>query len=122
MTVTGKKPYDLKERTREFALRIIRLYSSLPKDTVSQIIGKQLLRSGTSIGANYREATRSRSRSELISKMEVSIQELSEAEYWMELIVEASLVRANRLRDIRQEATELNAILSSGVRTLKAKS
>jgi four helix bundle protein len=75
---------DLRARTKAFALRIIRLYSSLPKITEAQVLGKQLLRSGTSVGAHYREATRARSPAEFISKIEVGLQELEETVYWLE--------------------------------------
>ena len=74
----GGKPEDLRTRTKRFALRVIRLYSSLPKKTEAQVIGKQLLRSGTSVGAHYREAVRSRSDAEFISKLEGGLQELEE--------------------------------------------
>lgn len=78
---------DLKIRTKQFALRIIRLYSALPDTTEAQVIGKQILRSGTSVGAHYHEGIRSRSKAEFISKLEGGLQELEETVYWMELIV-----------------------------------
>jgi len=81
------KEFDLKLRTKQFALRIIKLFSSLPKTAVAQVIGKQVLRSGTSVGAQYREACRSRSNSEFISKMTSSLQELDETTYWLDLLV-----------------------------------
>jgi len=74
----GDKPADLKTRTRQFALRVIRLYSSLPKSCEAQVIGRQLLRAGTSVGAHYREAVRSRSNAEFVSKIEAGLQELEE--------------------------------------------
>ena len=90
---------DLKERTRTFALRIIRLYSALPQTAEAQIIGKQLLRSGTSVGAHYREGTRARSDAEFISKIEGGLQELEESCYWMELLIDAEIIPQNRLTD-----------------------
>ena len=102
---------DLKERTKEFALRIIRLYGVLPKTTAAQIIGKQALRSGTSVGAHYHEAQRSRSNAELISKIEGALQEMDETAYWLELLADSGIVRADRLADLRREADELTAIL-----------
>ena len=78
-------PWDLKQRTKQFALRIIHLYSALPKSTPSQVIGKQLIRSGTSAGAHYREASRARSTAEFVSKIEGGLQELEETSYWIEL-------------------------------------
>jgi four helix bundle protein len=82
-----KKEDDLKVRTKHFALRIIRLFSSLPKTAEAQVLGKQLLRSGTSVGANYREAYRARSKSEFIAKCGDSIRELEESAYWLELFL-----------------------------------
>lgn len=83
---------DLKTRTKRFALSVIRLYSSLPKTTVAQIIGKQVVRSGTSVGAHYHEAIRARSPAEFISKVEVGLQELEETIYWIDLLCEAQIV------------------------------
>ena len=77
------KPVDLKLRTKQFALRIIRLYSAMPKSAVAQVLGKQMLRSATSVGAHYREATRSRSNAEFISKIQGGLQELEETSYWL---------------------------------------
>jgi four helix bundle protein len=115
------KPQDLKQRTKAFALRIIRLFAALPKTSEAQVIGKQLLRSGTSVGAHYREATRSRSTAEFISKLEGGLQELEESAYWLELLVESEMVAPNRLSDLQQEAEELTAILVTCVKNAKAK-
>ena len=84
---------DLKQRTKEFALRIVRLYVALPKTTESQVLGKQLLRSGTSVGAHYREAQRAKSNADFISKIEGGLQELDETCYWLELISEVKDIR-----------------------------
>src|SRR5689334_14327084 len=86
------KQRDLRIRTKKFALRIIRLYASLPKTTEAQVIGKQVLRSGTSPGAHYCEAMRARSVAEFISKIEGALQELEETIYWLELLIEAEIV------------------------------
>ena len=115
------EPVDLKLRTREFALRIVRLYSALPKTTVAQIIGKQLLRSGTSVGAHYREGTRGRSDAEFISKLEGGLQELEEALYWMELIVASEIFSEGQMKDMMNEADELAAILTTCVKNVKKK-
>jgi four helix bundle protein len=106
-------------RTKQFALRIIRLYSELPENVPAQVLGRQVLRSATSMGAHYREATRARSRAEFISKMQVGIQELDETMYWLELIVEAGLIQENRLMPLIQESQELLAILVASVQTAK---
>ena len=83
-----EKQQDLGVRTKMFALQIIRLYSSLPKTTVAQVIGKQVLRSGTSVGAHYREARRAKSDADFINKIEGGLQELDETGYWLELLAE----------------------------------
>jgi four helix bundle protein len=112
---------SLAERTKAFALRIIRVFSALPRTEVGRVIGRQMLRSGTSVGAHGREAFRSRSDAELISKIEVAIQELDETMYWMELLVEAEIVSPRRLQPLHDEADELMAILVSSVKTIKAR-
>ena len=89
---------DLGDRTRDFALRVIRLYSALPKTTEAQVIRKQLLRSGTSVGAHWREGRRARSDAEFISKIEGGLQELEESLYWMELLVQSGVVQADRMK------------------------
>src|SRR5437867_2362088 len=108
--VNTKQPMDLKVRTKQFALRIIRLYGALPQTTVGQTIGKQLLRSGTSVGAQYREGFRSRSDAEIISKWECALQELEETAYWIELLVEAGIVAESKLSVLMGECNELTAI------------
>ena len=110
---------DLKKRTKDFALRIIRVYSSLPKETVAQVIGKQVLRSGTSVGAHYREACRSRSHAEFISKIEGGLQELEETVYWLELLIESGLISQSRLNLLLHESDELIAILVASVKKAK---
>jgi four helix bundle protein len=106
-------------RTKGFALRIIKLYGALPKSTEAQVIGKQVLRSGTSVGAHYREAFRSRSDAEFISKTEVGIQEIEETIYWLELLVESGIVPKPKLAALLSEANELIAIFTTCVKTVK---
>jgi four helix bundle protein len=105
-----KAERDLAVRTKDFALQIIRLFSGLPKTTEAQVIGRQVLRSGTSVGANYREAYRGRSKAEFISKCGDCLREIEETAYWLELLTEANLVGTERLEPIRQECRELIAI------------
>ena len=112
-----KENGDLRMRTKEFALRIIRLYAALPKTTEAQVIGKQVLRSGTSVGAHYREAYRSRSDAEYIAKIRGGLQELEETSYWLELLGDAAIVNGDRLAELRDEAEELTAILVACSRT-----
>lgn len=109
------------ERTKLFAVRIIRLYSSLPKSTEAQVLGKQLLRSGTSVGAQVREGNRSRSDAEMISKTEGALQELEETMYWLELLADTDIIKKERLTDLIKEADELTAILVASAKTLKAR-
>jgi four helix bundle protein len=94
---SGDPKNDLRERTKSFALRIIRMFSALPKKTEAQVLGRQVLRSGTSVGANYREAFRARSKPEFISKCGDCLKEVEETAYWLELLVEAELVAAKKL-------------------------
>ena len=112
---------DLQVRTKSFALRIVRLYCSLPKTTEAQVLGKQMLRSGTSVGAHYREAMRARSVAEFISKIEGGLQKLEETCYWLELLIESGIVPETRLNDLRREAGEVTAMLVASVRTAKGK-
>ncbi|HJX24661.1 MAG TPA: four helix bundle protein [Chthoniobacterales bacterium] len=105
-----KEDKDLRDRTKNFALRIIRTFSTVPKTTEAQVLGRQLLRSGTSVGANYREAFRGRSKAEFIAKCGDSLRELEETAYWLELLVDAKIISAENLSPIRQECDELIAI------------
>ncbi|WP_133511492.1 four helix bundle protein [Candidatus Thiosymbion oneisti] len=107
------------ERTKAFALRIIRLYSSLPKTVEAQVIGKQVLRSGTSVGVQVREGKRSRSDAEMISKTEGALQELEETIYWLELLVDSGIIKAELLAALMAEADELTAILVTSAKTIK---
>ena len=105
-----RKQRDLIDRTKKYALRIIKLYSALPKDTISQTLGKQLLRSGTSVGANYREGHRGRSKAEFFAKLGDSLRELEESAYWLELLEEANIFPVERLAELMDETNQLTAI------------
>ena len=111
----------MKTRTKAFALRIIKLYVALPKRTEAQVMGKQVLRSGTSVGAHYRESLRARSNAEVISKIEGGLQELEQTQYWLELLAESGTVPEDRLSSLLQEADELTAILVTCVKKVKAR-
>lgn len=111
---------DLRERTTAFALRVVRMYAALPKTTEAQVLGKQVLRSGTSVGANYREAFRARSRAEFVSKCGDCLREIEETSYWLELLVESDAVAAGKLQDLRSECDELTAIFVSIVKSSKS--
>jgi four helix bundle protein len=112
---------NLKNRTKDFALEIIRLYCSLPKTPVAQVLGKQLLKSGTSPGAHYREALRARSTAEFISKLEGGLQELEETAYWSELLVESEIVQKDVMNPLLTETDELTAMFTASVITAKKK-
>ena len=118
-TMNDLERRDLRKRTKVFALRIIRLYASLPKSTEAQVLGKQVLRSGTSVGAHYREAKRARSTAEFISKIEGALQELDETIYWLELLTESGIVPEGRLTNLKTEAEELMKMLVSSAKTAK---
>jgi four helix bundle protein len=115
----SKQPLDLRVRTRLFALRTIRLFSALPKSEVGKAFGRQVLRSGTSVGAHYREGCRARSDAEFISKLEGGCQEFEETLYWLELISHAGLIKPQRLKGVVQEANELMAIFTTIIRGRK---
>jgi len=110
---------DLRERTTDFALRIVNMYSSLPKSTVAQTLGKQALRSGTSVGAQYREGQRAKSDADFINKLESVLQEADETAYWLELLVRAKIVPASKLESLRKEIDEIIAILVTIVTKVK---
>ena len=113
----------MKERTKAFALRIVRLSRSLPESKQAQIIGTQLLRSGTSVGANYRAVCRARSRPDFIAKLGVVIEEADESAYWLELLADTGLVKHEKLDSLLKEARELTAIFNAArITALKNKS
>jgi four helix bundle protein len=114
-----EQPSDLQWRTKQYALRIIRLFSALPKTPEAQVIGRQLLRSGTSVGAHYREAKRARSNAEFVSKLDIALQELDETGYWIELLAESGLVVSDQLSSIANETEQLIAIFTSIVKKVK---
>ncbi len=112
---------DLRERTKQFALRIIKLYVALPSRGVGKVLGVQVLKAGTSVGAHYREAQRAKSNADFISKIEGALQELDETGYWLELLAEGNVLPATRLTALRQEVEELVSILVTIVKKVKAK-
>jgi len=117
--MNGRRGEDLAQRTKQFALRIIRVYAKLPRSGAAETIGKQLLRSGTSVGAQYREAMRARSSAEFVSKTAAALQELEETSYWIELLGDAEIISASRLADLQKESNELIAILVASIKTAK---
>ncbi len=114
------EPRDLKERTQAFALRVIRMVRALPTNQEGKVLGNQLLRSATSVGANYRSALRGKSKADFIAKLAIAEEEADECCYWIELIMSAGLLPENKLEPLLAEAKELTAILTAAGKTAKA--
>jgi four helix bundle protein len=111
---------DLRLRTKQFALRVIRLFAALPRRPEADVIGRQILRSGTSVGANFREAHRARSDAEFISKLGDCLKELDETCYWLELLIDAEIVAVDRLSPLLEECNQLMAILTTIAKKVKS--
>ena len=118
-TSVGSRAQNLLLRTKTFALAVIRLCSDMPRISVAQVLGRQLLRSATSVGAQYREAQRAKSIADFLSKTEGALQEVAEAEYWLELIDDSGIDNSTAIKDLRAEADELVAIFVAITRTAK---
>jgi four helix bundle protein len=110
---------DLRRRLKDFALRIIRLCAELPQNNVGWVLGKQILKSGTSIGANYCEAQRASSRAHFVSILEIALRESDETKYWLELLAESGVIDPERLIPITKECDEIIRILASSVKSSK---
>ena len=110
---------EMKWRTKRFGLRVMKLTDALPDTHGGKTIARQILRSGTSVGANYRSAVRARSKKEFISKLGVSLEECDESAYWLELIVEGELLPANKVSDLQKESDELCRILYTTIQSTK---
>jgi len=112
---------DFKNRTKQAALRIIRLVEALPKTKTAQTIGGQLLRCGTSVGANYRAACRGKSPADVIAKLGIVEEEADESIYWLELLIEAKIIPESRLRPLMGEMEELLRMTVASIKTLRAR-
>jgi four helix bundle protein len=112
---------ELKKRTKQFAIRIVRLYQALPKRDEARVIGKQALRSGTSVAANYRAVCRARSKAEFVAKIGVVVEEIDETVFWLELLVETGIVAQSRMESLQKEATELLAIFAASQHTARSR-
>jgi four helix bundle protein len=118
----GKEIRDLRGRTKDFALRTVRLYQALPKgDGVAQVLGRQLLRSGTSVAAHYREACRAKSNPDFIYKLEGGLQELDETDLWLELLGDAGTMKSSRIKPLRAEVDELISIFVTMIRKIQGR-
>jgi four helix bundle protein len=113
---------ELKKRTKEYALRIIKLVEALPKTTTGRAIGNQLIRSGTSIGANYRAALRGRSKAEFIAKLGIVIEEADESEFWLDIITESKLLKEELVNPLLKETNEIISIMVVTSKSAKIKS
>jgi len=118
--MTGEKD-DLRKRTKRFALPVIKVYETLCRSGSAQVLGHQLLRSGTSVGANFREAHRARSNAEFVSKVGDSLRELEETAYWLELLAELGTVTQQKLALLLDETSQLTAILTSIAKRVRAR-
>lgn len=112
---------EMKARTRKFALRVLKLVESLPNTRSGNIIGKQLLRCGTSVGANYRAACRAKSKADFISKLSIVEEEADESIYWMELLVAAAIMKENLIENLIDEANQIVSIIVKSIKTSKLK-
>ncbi len=113
---------EMKKRTRAFALRIIRLVEALPKTRTAEVLGKQLLRCGTSVGANYRAACRAKSPADFIAKMGIVEEEADETIYWIELLIESEQINNERVNGLLEEANQIVAIVVSSINTARGRS
>ncbi len=119
-TKSPKERLDLRAETKEYAMKVIRLYSMLPRTTIAQTLGKQLLRSGTSVGAHYREACRAKSNADFISKIEGALQELDESAYWLELIEDNGIVPKQRITPLLADIERLISVFVAMIRKVKS--
>ncbi|MGA2987458.1 MAG: four helix bundle protein [Terriglobia bacterium] len=118
---TISSPEELRQRTKVFALRVIKLFRALPNKEDARVLGKQVLRSGTAVAANYRSACRARSRADFISKIGITVEEADESAFWLELLIDAGIVKRARLEDLLVEANELVRIFQASRTTAKSR-
>lgn len=112
-------PAEVRERTKQFAIRIVRLFRSLPKSDDARTIGRQLLRSGTSVAANYRAVCRARSKAEFVAKIGVVVEEADETVFWLELLIDTGIIAQAKLNNLLKEANELLSIFAASQKTAR---
>jgi four helix bundle protein len=117
--VMTEKTEELRKRTMQFALRVVRLFRSLPNSAEARVVGQQLLRSGTSVAANYRAVCKARSRADFVSKLGIVEEEVDESVFWLEFLVEANMMPRKRMSDLISEAKQLTAIFGASRLTAK---
>jgi four helix bundle protein len=110
---------ELLQRTKSYALRIVKVVQTLPRDEIAKVLGKQLLRAGTSVGANYRAACRARSNADFVGKLKIVEEEGDESLYWLELLVEAGIMPELRIADLMREGDEILSIVVSAIKTMR---
>ena len=110
---------EMKSRTKAYANRVVKLCAALPNNWIARVLGQQLLRSGTSVGANYRAVCRAKANADFINKLRVVEEECDESLFWMELLVDNNLIRASRLAELMKEADEILAIVVSSAKTAR---
>ena len=115
-------PEELRARTKLFALRVVKVYRSLPRTADAQVMDKQLLRCGTSVAANYRASCRARSRAEFVARIGIVAEEADESGFWLEMLVDAEIVRIDLLKDLLRESKELTAIFTATQQTTRKRS
>ena len=108
---------EMKSRTKAYANRVVRLCGALPKSWIAQTLGRQLLRSGTSVGANYRAACRAKSRADFVNKLRIVEEECDESLFWMELLADNDIMKISRLQELMREGDELVAIIVASTKT-----
>jgi four helix bundle protein len=113
-------PDEMKQRTKAFSLRVLKLVQALPRSRVGDILGRQLLRAGMSVGANYRAACRAKSRADFVNKLKIVEEECDEARFWMEILAESGLVKASRLAGLMSEGDTILAIVVASAKTARA--
>jgi four helix bundle protein len=118
----NEKAQELRNRTKSFALRVVRLFRALPRSGEAQVMGKQLLRSGTSVAANYRAACRSRSRPEFLSRLSVVLEEADESCLWIELLIDSGTLKKEKAELLLKEGKQLTAIFTAATGTLRRSS
>jgi four helix bundle protein len=111
---------ELKKRSKQFAIRVIKLFQALPRTDVARVLGRQLLRSATSVAANYRAVCRARSKAEFVAKIGVVVEEIDETVFWLELLVETGIIAASKMESLQKEAAELLAIFAASQRTARS--
>lgn len=119
MTSEHEKAEALKARAKAFAIRVVRLFRALPKTEEARLMGRQLLRAATSVAANYRAATRARSKKEFVSKLGNVVEEADEAVFWIELLIETNVLEPHRVQDLLDEAEQLLAIFAASYHTAR---